>query len=690
MIRIIGLSYLLLCRYTATGFCPLPDIRHLTRIILQIGNIPESNAEINGQCYLLAALIRLLSTNPDSVSARYLTTVNGQLIVNICRSIAGRRTAGYVFARHEAGLEPFPPHVINHLLRENHVLPRYNAKNPGTLLHQGPGNTSLSADFILGVTGELGEDYACWKGRVGDRSTFRKGRDRFGRYRNPLAHEPVVEYGYHVSNPVPRVVVTESGRKICNTAGGDNWRETFSKAELQELIDTCIIMLKIAAQGSDIPDKYLEMSIHLFEIRCRLLSPEGIEGDPLSTSERQELRSDSEVENLIKMLDARVIQYGQGSEEQGGFQMKGGKGENLELVNEILNLKQLVAKQAKELALLKKSKVVNDDEEDVLAANSGKRKKGKEVIREGIGDHTPYNKKLKDRKEVKDSDKDIFTPVGGASSGVGEIDEFDKELHSLYEAKAPVSASKIQTITRLAMKHVKHYKNVVNSIERFIKTCNPEMKLAELYVIDAIVREAAKKLHEGGENIISRFEEKLEGLFPSLLHGPAKDKERIERTVGLWKKAGIFNMEGLEVIEKAYLTNEKPSPEDTVNMRLQQLQEMGFCDATEKRDVSAEEKESCLICLLDLIARGETSKEEPAFLINLGDVSAAIVLRVVEEYLKGGRAEGLWILLGREAQKDVGMDGMEKQAYVSGPCGAGGDTKVGKEDGAARDAGFAC
>ena len=33
--------------------------------------------------------------------------------------------------------------------------------------------------------------------------------------------------------------------------------------------------------------------------------------------------------------------------------------------------------------------------------------------------------------------------------------EFDKELHSLNESKLPISASKIQSITKLALKHVK-------------------------------------------------------------------------------------------------------------------------------------------------------------------------------------------------------------------------------------------
>jgi hypothetical protein len=33
--------------------------------------------------------------------------------------------------------------------------------------------------------------------------------------------------------------------------------------------------------------------------------------------------------------------------------------------------------------------------------------------------------------------------------------EFDKELHSLYDAKPPISASKMQQLTKIALKHPK-------------------------------------------------------------------------------------------------------------------------------------------------------------------------------------------------------------------------------------------
>ncbi|KAI8909328.1 hypothetical protein DFJ77DRAFT_472148 [Powellomyces hirtus] len=101
--------------------------------------------------------------------------------------------------------------------------------------------------------------------------------------------------------------------------------------------------------------------------------------------------------------------------------------------------------------------------------------------------------------------------------------EFDKELHSLYETKIPVSASKISSLTKLAVKHAKLYKNIVFSIEKFVQKCPPELKLAGLYVIDSIARAVAKHPEEG-ESYIARFEEKIESLIPHLLQAPAKDK----------------------------------------------------------------------------------------------------------------------------------------------------------------------
>ncbi|TPX61392.1 hypothetical protein SpCBS45565_g07275 [Spizellomyces sp. 'palustris'] len=133
--------------------------------------------------------------------------------------------------------------------------------------------------------------------------------------------------------------------------------------------------------------------------------------------------------------------------------------------------------------------------------------------------------------------------------------EFDKELHSLYETKLPVSASKISSLTKLAIKHAKNYKNIVYSIEKFIQKCPPELKLAGLYTIDSIARAAAKH-PEDGKVYIARFEEKLDTFIPHLFQAPPKDRDRVKRTVGLWKRSGLFNVEQVTALEKQYFTNE--------------------------------------------------------------------------------------------------------------------------------------
>ncbi|RUP49109.1 hypothetical protein BC936DRAFT_143267 [Jimgerdemannia flammicorona] len=119
--------------------------------------------------------------------------------------------------------------------------------------------------------------------------------------------------------------------------------------------------------------------------------------------------------------------------------------------------------------------------------------------------------------------------------------DFDKELHGIFEFKPPVSASKIQTLTSLAMGHPLYYKNVVYIIEKFVHKCPPEYKLAGLYVIDAISRAAfeqrRKREKDGatpepgkftGEEYLPRFEKVFEenSLFRNMAMCPDKDKVR--------------------------------------------------------------------------------------------------------------------------------------------------------------------
>ncbi|QQP51325.1 Putative LOC100120342 [Caligus rogercresseyi] len=64
------------------------------------------------------------------------------------------------------------------------------------------------------------------------------------------------------------------------------------------------------------------------------------------------------------------------------------------------------------------------------------------------------------------------------------VKSFNQELSSLYEIKPPISKAKMTSITKGAIKAIKFYKHVVQSVEKFIQKCRPEYKIPGLYVID--------------------------------------------------------------------------------------------------------------------------------------------------------------------------------------------------------------
>ena len=51
------------------------------------------------------------------------------------------------------------------------------------------------------------------------------------------------------------------------------------------------------------------------------------------------------------------------------------------------------------------------------------------------------------------------------------------QLSGLYESKPPISKAKMASITRSAMKAIKFYKHVVQSVEKFIQKCKCEYKI---------------------------------------------------------------------------------------------------------------------------------------------------------------------------------------------------------------------
>ena len=48
------------------------------------------------------------------------------------------------------------------------------------------------------------------------------------------------------------------------------------------------------------------------------------------------------------------------------------------------------------------------------------------------------------------------------------VKQFNAELSSLYEIKPPISKAKMTSITKGAIRSIKYYKHVVQSVEKFI------------------------------------------------------------------------------------------------------------------------------------------------------------------------------------------------------------------------------
>lgn len=61
---------------------------------------------------------------------------------------------------------------------------------------------------------------------------------------------------------------------------------------------------------------------------------------------------------------------------------------------------------------------------------------------------------------------DLFDPVEHIHSNANAL--FFSQLSTLYEVKPPISKAKMNSITKTAIKAIKMYKHIVQSVERFI------------------------------------------------------------------------------------------------------------------------------------------------------------------------------------------------------------------------------
>lgn len=117
---------------------------------------------------------------------------------------------------------------------------------------------------------------------------------------------------------------------------------------------------------------------------------------------------------------------------------------------------------------------------------------------------------------------------------------FEEDLWGLYGVKPPVSKMKIADVTQSALKAIKLYKHVVQSVERFIRKCKPQYKLPGLYVMDSILRNSRKLYGPTKDVFAPRFAVRLRITFAHLFLCPQEDKAKIVKVLNLWTKKSIF------------------------------------------------------------------------------------------------------------------------------------------------------
>ncbi|GAA50438.1 protein SCAF8, partial [Clonorchis sinensis] len=123
-----------------------------------------------------------------------------------------------------------------------------------------------------------------------------------------------------------------------------------------------------------------------------------------------------------------------------------------------------------------------------------------------------------------------------------------KRLNSLKETPLPVSRKKMASITRAALKAIKFYKHVVQSVEKFIIRCPSELKIPGLYVIDAVVRQS-QSFYQDKDVYGPRFMRNLVAVFLSLLQCEEKDKPMISRVLYLWQRSSVFPLPIIQALQ---------------------------------------------------------------------------------------------------------------------------------------------
>jgi len=126
------------------------------------------------------------------------------------------------------------------------------------------------------------------------------------------------------------------------------------------------------------------------------------------------------------------------------------------------------------------------------------------------------------------------------------VQSFNQEMTSLYEVKPPISKAKMTSITKGAIRAIKFYKHVVQSVEKFIQKCKPEYKIPGLYVIDSIVRQSRHQFGPDKDVFAPRFAKNAQITFYHLYKCSEEEKSKVIRVLNLWQKNNVFHSDAIQ------------------------------------------------------------------------------------------------------------------------------------------------
>ncbi|XP_056613069.1 SR-related and CTD-associated factor 4b isoform X2 [Triplophysa dalaica] len=123
------------------------------------------------------------------------------------------------------------------------------------------------------------------------------------------------------------------------------------------------------------------------------------------------------------------------------------------------------------------------------------------------------------------------------------VNAFNEEMLSMMDMPPPISRAKMMSVTKAGIKAIKLYKHAVQIVEKFIKRCKPDLKVAGLYVVDSIIRQSRHQFGADKDVFGPRFLKNFSVTFQNLYECPVDDKEKILRVLNLWQKNDVFGMD---------------------------------------------------------------------------------------------------------------------------------------------------